>query len=62
MIEKKLTIEISTFKDDKGVEHEFYAFKTELMGKEIKLYPSQNDKKLVNFLVEMEFNESAIGD
>ena len=54
MVIKKLMIDSDTFKDDKGEEHPFVSFKTELMGKEVRLVPSQADKKLAVYLAEQE--------
>lgn len=54
MIFKKLMIDSDTFTDDKGEVHPYVCFKTELMGKEVRLFPSQADKKLVAYLAEQE--------
>ena len=54
MVEKKLIIDTDTFTDDKGAEHTFVSFKTELMEKEIRLFPQQVDKKLAIYLAEQE--------
>lgn len=50
----KLTVDKASFTDEKGEKHDYISFKTELMGKEVRLYPSANDKKLVNYLAEEE--------
>ena len=56
-MELKLTVTPKEFKDDKGKAHEYLSFEITVKGKTFSLYPRENDKKLLNYLIEEMFLE-----
>ena len=54
---KEIIIERKTFTNDKGQDIPYTSYILEIGGKSFQLLPRTEDKKLINYLVEMEENE-----